>query len=160
MNLPDKLCPIFKHQKICKDCPQAEQQWFVADLLQKLAEIKGRSLTATEQCWLLLLLQGYSPAEIASRFQYQQKSFSFTDNIFQYVAGLTGERIRNWALVRLFLERQGYRVQVPQSPELIEMQIVIRGNINSVQLLVDLIQQACDSGTLTLKTTHNEQSNE
>lgn len=50
MNSPDRLCPILNHAQKCQDCPQVEQQWRVTTLLQKLAEIKARSLTSTEQC--------------------------------------------------------------------------------------------------------------
>lgn len=101
-------CPTSPTGQMCFDCPKVERKWNLDELLPDLAREKGnKSLTATEICWLLLLLNGTDFGEIVKRFNYQPSIKSrFSQTIYSYVKSLTQrEEIKHWACIPLYLEK-------------------------------------------------------
>lgn len=159
MSLLEKPCPVLRQKKVCSECPKAEQQWFVDKLLKDLAD-QQKPLTPTEQCWLLLLLQGLCPVQIASRLNYRQNLRSeFSKSIYRYVASLTNrEKISDWAQIRLYLELAGYRRSASRSDETIEIQIRVPKDIDSesISRILSGLRQICGSDSLSLERSYRE----
>lgn len=157
MNLPGEKCPL-KRKKICSECSKARQQWFVDKLLNDLADQKNKPLTPKEQCWLLLLLQGLCPDQIADRLNYKNLRPDLSKSIYSYVASLTNKnKISDWAQVRLYLEKAEYR-RIASANEEIIIQIRIPGNIDPeirTQLMGKLIE-IC-GGDLSKLEVNNEE---
>jgi hypothetical protein len=163
MNLSEKDCPVLKLKKKCSECPKAEQQWAIAQLLGDLAKQQTKPLTPTEQCWLLLLLQGLCPMQIAEQLNYRQNLRSeFSKSIYKYVAALTAkEKISDWAQVRLYLELAGYR-KSPSPPDesSIEIHITITGNIDSESQnrILKELRLICGNDALSIERSYQKEN--
>lgn len=170
----DWICPTSNQH--CNNCPQVVRKWDTYRLLEDLARakteflcprnnnVKIRRLTKAEICWLHLLLFGLNPDEIARQLSRGNIRPELARSIYRYVELLTGNRISDWAQVRLYLENQGYRIE-PVSREmekskLIKLTVLLQGNLLHPADLIEIITQNIKGGSLKLKSYYYEEEEE
>lgn len=155
-----KPCPVLQN-KLCQICPKQEAEWDINRLLQDMARAKGIATTyevtgdlteeelneltldlpiqsielkPREQCWLELLLAGFSVEQIEKILNSSKLLPDISRTIYKYIKVITQKKVTNWAQVRLYCEQEGYRKTIPNqiliSQETLRIKIVITGNIS------------------------------
>jgi len=95
----------------------AEELWDLERLYADLAKCKGKSLTPMERLHLKGLLCGYSPKELATKLNKDNKGLEtdLSSTIYLYIKELVGkkqQKIENWRIISDWLEQIGYKKPV------------------------------------------------
>lgn len=165
---------VSKPKDFCKECAFVEKEWDIEKILEDIEMAKSiilaiseskadwqywheqynqqpdisdkKELDDHEKCYLFLLLYGMDTENISKRFYIANVTPTLSRTIYRYVSVIIGKKITNWAQVRLYLEKQKYRLalipdSLGQTPAYVTIKVPgIKNKEEVEQLLSQLIK--------------------